>query len=116
MGVIGPSKHLPGNIIDPVHSRCEEHPDRPAVKSIVGETDSFGSETQEVCQECLDKYRQDRDKKLANPDPDDFFDCDGCSKRDETVKPARDPEEGMAGPVYYWCAECRKDVFSKWSE
>lgn len=37
MGVIGPSKHLPGNIIDPVHSRCDEHPDRAAVKSIVGE-------------------------------------------------------------------------------
>lgn len=116
MGAIGPSKHLPGNIIDPVHSRCEEHPERAAVKSIVGECDSFGSETHEVCQECLDKYHQYRKEKLANPDPEDFFSCDGCSKRDETVKPTRDPEEGTSGPVYYWCAECRKDVLSKWNE
>lgn len=116
MGVIGPSRNLPGSIINPVHSHCEEHPDRPAVKSIVGETDSFGSETLEVCQECLDNYHKTRAEKLANPDPENFYDCEGCGVRDKTVKPCRDPEEGMAGPVYYWCAECRKDIFSRWSD
>lgn len=117
MTINGPTSTLPGHLwpAEP-GDMCAEHPSRQAVKKIQTETDSFGFETLEVCQECLDNYHKTRAEKLANPDPEDFFDCEGCSVRDKTVKPARDPEEGMAGPVYYWCAECRKDIFSRWSD
>lgn len=116
MSSIGPSSYLPGDIINPVASACDKHPNRFAVKSIVGETDSMGSEVTQVCQECLDEYIAARKKQRENSDPENFYDCEGCGVRDKTVKPARDPEEGLAGPVYYWCAECRKDIFSRWSD
>lgn len=40
--VIGPNSYLPGQKIKvPAGAMCDEHPDRPAVCRIVGETDSF---------------------------------------------------------------------------
>lgn len=116
MGVIGPSSYLPNDVISPQGSVCEKHNDRPAVKSIVGETDSFGSETMEVCQECLDEHNANLRKQRTNPDPEQFLTCESCSTRDKTVKPTRDPEEGSAGPVYHWCAACRKSVFDHFYE
>lgn len=112
MATIGPSSFLPGDVIRPAGRTCDKHPERAAIKSIVGETDSFGSETTEVCQECLDEHNAAMRKQRENPDPEKFLDCESCGTRDKTVKPCRDPEEGSHGPVYHWCGPCRKEVFA----
>lgn len=115
MAVIGPSTNLPGDIVTPPYaSVCDTHPSVKAVASIIGETDSFGSETQEVCQECLKAHKEQ--VKQDKLDPATYMDCDGCGTSDATVKPARDPDEGSCGPVYYWCKKCRTDAFSRFSD
>lgn len=61
---------------------CDDHPDRPATHRVQGETDSFGCEYIDWCQECHDKYLAERE---ANPpersytpydDIDDDYDVD----------------------------------------
>lgn len=42
----------------PAGATCDDHPDRPAVHRVQGETDSFGCEYIDWCQECYDKYQQ----------------------------------------------------------
>lgn len=79
--------------------KCDDHPEVDAVYRIQGETDSLGCEYFYTCQDCYDKY-----KEVGDPE----YDCDGCGK-DGPVKPARDPDEGMAGPVYYYCPSCMKE-------
>jgi hypothetical protein len=50
--VTGPISTLPGAVHRvPEGATCDEHPDRPAVLRVQGETDSFGSETIDYCQE-----------------------------------------------------------------
>ncbi|TKI01529.1 hypothetical protein FCN80_26365, partial [Martelella alba] len=56
----GPVSTLPGQFSGvPAGVKCDEHHDRDAVKRVQGETDSFGCEYYDMCQECLDKYRQE---------------------------------------------------------
>ena len=78
---------------------CDHHPDRPAVARIQGDTDSFGSELFDMCEECLEKYREE----LASDEPDGH--CDWC-KTDTKLRPTRDYAEGTSGPVYYVCTPC----------
>ena len=40
----------------PEGATCDDHPDRPATHRVQGETDSFGCEYIDWCQECHDKY------------------------------------------------------------
>lgn len=93
----GPVSTLPGQG-KPLEdgSMCDEH-DRPAVKKIQGETDSFGCEFFYMCQECYDAYQNEGDP---------VYDCDHCHKERQCT-PIRDIDEGMSGPVYYVCSECR---------
>lgn len=116
MGTIGSSSHLPGDIIAPVSKYCSTHESVLAVKSIVGETDSWGSETDEVCQKCLDEFLAKEKEQRKNPDPALFHSCETCGTTDATVKPTRDPEEGRAGPVYNWCSTCRKQVMDNFAD
>jgi hypothetical protein len=100
--VTGPISTLPGRRHDfPDGTMCDEHPDRPAVARIQGETDSFGCEMYDMCSECLAKHREEMRKP-------DLGKCDWCDARDVARVPARDYEEGMNGPVYYVCAACKK--------
>ena len=56
--VTGPISTLPGSRHDfPDGTMCDDHPDRKAVARVQGETDSFGSELIDMCQECLDEHR-----------------------------------------------------------
>ena len=56
--VTGPISTLPGceRAVDP-GTMCDEHPDRPAVARVQGETDSFGSEQHDLCAECVAAIR-----------------------------------------------------------
>ena len=40
----------------PAGTMCDDHQDRPATHRIQGETDSFGCEYIDWCDECYDKY------------------------------------------------------------
>jgi hypothetical protein len=103
--VIGPTSRLPGAAWDmPDGTMCDEHPERPAVARIQGETDSFGAELNDMCQECLNQYR----KEMAEADHSGT--CDWCHQPKSHLRPQRDYEEGMAGRVYEVCDDCIKRV------
>lgn len=101
--VTGPISSLPGSAHRlPAGSMCDEHPERQAVARVQGETDSFGSEMVDMCQECLDAYNYHRLK----PQPGS---CDWCKKDKPNLHDRRDWEEGMSGPVYSVCDDCIRE-------
>jgi len=106
-GAIGPSSNLPGSVIAvPAGMMCDNHEGRPATRRVVGETDSFGSEVEDLCDECYadrQQWRKDHSEDLGE--------CEHCGAEKKHVKPARDPAEGSCGPVYMLCPECAKRMF-----
>lgn len=102
--VTGPISSLPGTPHDlPDGAMCDEHPDRPAIARIQGETDSFGCEMCDCCQECLDEIRAyDRSAEARTGR------CDWCKQDASDLRNKRDFEEGFAGPVYRVCGVCSK--------
>ncbi len=105
--VTGPISTLPGSSHNlPDGAMCDMHPDRKAVRRVQGETDSFGSEMNDMCQECLDEHReyirQERETERR---------CDYCNQMKTHVAPFRDMDEGMCGPLYDVCSDCRQ----KWT-
>ena len=102
--VTGPISTLPGSLHKvPEGATCDLHEDRPAVARIQGETDSFGSEMNDMCQACLDQFREHRRSPGAR-----IGSCDWCKKDATDLSDARDYDEGMSGPVYRVCRDCRK--------
>ncbi len=101
----GPVASLPGAVDRSESalsgSMCDNHDDRKAVIRVQGETDSFGCEYHHLCQECHDAWN-------AEVDPLETGDCDWCKNPSTGLRPTRDTDEGMAGPVYYVCQPCRK--------
>lgn len=102
--VTGPISTLPGSGHDlPEGTMCDQHPDRPAVARIQGETDSFGCEMNDLCEECLKadrEYERSAEARTGN--------CDWCKNVATDLADTRDYDEGMAGPVYRVCGACRK--------
>lgn len=98
----GPVSTLP-NSVHPVKlgTMCDNHPDRPAYRRVQGETDSFGAEFHDLCTEC---YENDRMHAAEGR----HGGCDRCGEESLGLQPVRDYTEGMAGPVYWYCAACRK--------
>jgi hypothetical protein len=93
---------MPGSTHElPAGAMCDQHGDRPAVRRLQGETDSFGCEYVDMCQECLDEHRRFIEAERDRP----RF-CDWCKKEKHGVRPHRDIDEGMAGPVYDVCTDC----------
>lgn len=80
---------------------CDNHQDRPAVARIQGETDSFGCEYHDLCDECAEEMRQALAEEVAGI-------CDWCRLPTTDLREYRDPEEGQAGPVYTVCQKCCK--------
>lgn len=100
--VTGPISTLPGSGHRlPEGAMCDQHDDRPAVARVQGETDSFGCEMYDLCQECLDIHR----KHQSDP-ANRVGKCDWCKADVTDLRKARDFEEGMAGPVYDVCGTC----------
>lgn len=98
--VIGPNSYLPGNVLPSSGVKfCDNHSERQAVKAIVGETDSMGSEILHVCQECLDTIKA----YVSEPSA-----CDWC-KTITQLTSRRDPDEGSSGRVYLVCSGCIKE-------
>lgn len=98
----GPTRLLPGDTMPvPSGTVCDNHPDRVATTRLVGEVDSMGFEAHDLCDECF------ASTKKQQPEADN---CDMCGSLD-ILKAIRDPDEGMAGPVYYACKSCRKALY-----
>jgi hypothetical protein len=98
--VTGPTSTLPGaHHKVPAGAMCDYHPDRPAVRRVQGETDSFGSEMIDWCEECYKQY-------LEHKEQDSIGICYHC-KGLTPLFPWRDYEEGSCGPVYHLCAPCK---------
>lgn len=85
---------------------CDTHPDRPAVARIQGETDSFGSEMIDACQECVAEIREARDAERTGC-------CDWCESAATDLRPRRDYEEGMCGRVYDVCGACVRKEYER---
>ncbi len=105
--VTGPISTLPGARHDlPDGTMCDEHPERLAVVRVQGETDSFGSEMNDLCRECLDKDREWE----KSPEATEWRkgQCEWCKSEATDLSDARDYEEGMAGHVYQVCGGCIK--------
>lgn len=102
--VTGPISTLPGHRHPlPDGAACDEHPDRPAVARVQGETDSFGCEMYDLCAECLAAEREAQQRAREEVRP-----CDWCKQMKPGLRPRRDMDEGMYGRVYEVCADCRK--------
>lgn len=103
--VTGPISTLPGASRDvPDRTMCDDHPDRPAVARIQGETDSFGSELHDMCAECLERHRAwKRSPEAAEARKGQ---CEWCKSEAADLRDARDYEEGMSGRVYRVCGAC----------
>lgn len=99
--VIGPTPTMPGAIHKlPENTMCDQHPDRPAVQRIQGETDSFGAELNDLCAECVNELRMSFKREREGR-------CDWCKEQSNSLKSMRDFEEGSCGPLYDVCGHCR---------
>ncbi|MFH1631873.1 MAG: hypothetical protein ABIA47_02515 [bacterium] len=100
----GPVTTLPGSSAPlPVSQMCDGYNcrcDKPATRRIQGETDSFGAEFMDLCDDCYRKYRAD------TPWYHDAT-CDWCKSEHQSIVPTRDIDEGSHGPVYYVCSKCK---------
>lgn len=102
--------YLPGQVIPTSSSELAENVcsggpegncDKPAELSICGEVDSFGHEAHFMCQACYDDMKK---QALENPHLET---CPRCKSEAELIA-HRDPDEGLAGPLYYLCSPCLK--------
>ncbi len=99
----GPVSSMPGSRHKvPAGATCDSHPERTATFRIQGETDSFGCEYVDMCDECHQEYLVAKENN-TNPGV-----CDLCDADVECRTKMRDPEEGSSGPVYDVCCPCRE--------
>ncbi|MFL9904547.1 hypothetical protein PQR71_41545 [Paraburkholderia fungorum] len=92
---------------------CDDHPDRPATYRIQGETDSFGSELHDMCDEC---YTEHRAAMAATAAERATGMCEWCGKHATDLRSTRDYEEGSYGRLYDVCFACRKRANDKAQE
>lgn len=104
----GPISTLPGaGHVLPEGTLCDEHPDRPAVARIQGETDSFGCELYDCCAECRDAMREEMRQARHGQ-------CEWCKQEATDLRDRRDDEEGSYGRVYSVCGSCVKRQEDRW--
>ena len=98
--VSGPVRTLPGTVTkSPADTECDSCTTL-ALSRIQGETDSFGAEYSDACQNHYDKYLD------AIKDLDTTGTCDWCKNHNVPVKDHRDFEEGSCGRIYQVCDTC----------
>lgn len=104
---------LPGQFVsvqdDEWGTKCYTHPERDATHRICTESDSFGSEYHNMCDECHEDYKKAKAEREA--DPEQWETCK-CGNREPRLISYRDMDEGMHGPVYEHCSVCHE----KWNK
>ena len=102
----GPCSTMPGHhSASPAGEVCDNHEDRPAVHRVQGETDSFGCEGFDFCQECYDAHKAAVAEYAAEAATGC---CDWCKTMATDLRPTRDYDEGSCGRLYDVCGECRR--------
>jgi hypothetical protein len=89
---------LPGAKIPGAEGQCERECGRPATCEVRGETVSIGAEWWRMCDVCA---AEASDLTIDGP-------CDWCKQEAGELRPIRDWEEGLSGPVYWVCPLCAK--------
>lgn len=89
------------------------HHERPAVRRLCIEADSFGEDFINLCQECWDEHLQH--KEDIKNDPDKWETCK-CGNREPSLISYRDMDEGMHGPVYEHCSKCHEKMNARIAE
>lgn len=84
---------------------CDDHPDRPATRRVQGETDSFGCELHDMCDEC---YTAHKVAMVAYREEARHGACEWCKSAATDLRERRDYEEGFYGRVYRVCGACVK--------
>jgi hypothetical protein len=108
--VTGPVSTLPGSVRGADGgSMCDDHPKRKAFRRVQGETDSFGAEFHDLCEECFNEFMKHAKEALCGR-------CDWCKSESNTLRHMRDYEEGACGPIYQVCQPCRRDYFAQLNE
>ena len=98
--VTGPIKSLPGSFHKvPAGMTCDNpwnyhSEEKLATHRVQGETDSFGSEMTDMCDECFAKCVEE--EKNA----DTSGTCDWCKRSKPVLTPHRDYEEGSASELF----------------
>jgi hypothetical protein len=88
---------LPGSTHKP-EGLCDDCGKYPATKRLQGETDSFGAEFADLCDDCFQKERERwRDSSGI---------CDWCKEQVPRRLWTRDYDEGMHGSTYRVCRSC----------
>jgi hypothetical protein len=82
---------------------CDDHPDRPATHRVQGETDSFGCELNDMCDEC---YATHKTAMAAYREEARTGECEWCKSLATDLRDRRDFEEGSCGRVYRVCGAC----------
>lgn len=102
--VTGPISTLPGaHHSVPAGVMCDEHADRPATHRVQGETDSFGAELNDMCDECHAAYKREMAETATERATGT---CDWCGRSATDLRPRRDYEEGSYGRLYDVCGAC----------
>lgn len=102
--VTGPIRSLPGAChAVPNGTMCDDHPNVPATHRVQGETDSFGSELNDMCAAC---FTQHQASMAAYREEAATGCCDWCKQRATDLRDRRDWEEGSCGRVYRVCGAC----------
>lgn len=100
----GPISTLPGaNHAVPDRTMCDAHPDRPATRRVQGETDSFGCELIDMCDECHAIYKREMAETATERATGV---CEWCGQPATDLRQRRDYEEGSYGSLYDVCGAC----------
>ncbi|MDO8425297.1 MAG: hypothetical protein Q7T01_02170 [bacterium] len=90
---------LPGSVRRVPDGQACDDCYKPATHRVQGETDSFGAEWADLCDECGTRERERRRKDCAG-------NCDWCKEHTNALTSTRDYDEGTHGPVYHVCKWC----------
>ena len=101
--VTGPVTTFPGSLGKvPDGTMCDDCSEHLATHRIQGETDSFGAEWYDLCDDCLEE-----DCRVRREKANEGGVCEWCNEESAPLVPARDYDEGCDGPLYDVCLDCR---------
>lgn len=104
--ITGPISTMPGaHHSVPTGVMCDAHPDRPATHRVQGETDSFGCELNDMCEECYAEHKAVMAETAAERATGT---CEWCGNHATDLRSTRDYDEGSYGRLYDVCFACRK--------
>lgn len=94
-------------------TKCYTHHEVEATHRICTESDSFGSEFMNLCDECWNAHLAHKEKVKND---ESLWETCKCGNREPRMIQYRDYEEGMHGPVYEHCSKCHERMNARIAE